>query len=154
MGTDATVLLDQQVSPKSPEISGKPKVKDSTEPKEDQLSVESLNLSGATIACQDQRNSDAVKNEYFRPVLTCDAASTVSIKSAYYGRFSENTCSKGRTRRNWEWYKVKCGTTYRDLTDYARRQCNGQSPCQLHGHHRIAGDPCRGVTKYTIVQYD
>ena len=73
----------------------------------------SLENSGAVIACQDQRNSNSTKNEFFRPVLSCDSDSTVSIQSAFYGRFSSDTCSMGRTRRNWEWYEVKCARAYR-----------------------------------------
>ena len=40
-----------------------------------------------------------------------------------------------------------------DHTNAVANVCDGQTDCVYHGHNKIAGDPCRGVTKYTVIKY-
>jgi len=40
-----------------------------------------------------------------------------------------------------------------DHTDAVRQECNGEEDCVYHGNNQVAGDPCRGVTKYTVIKY-
>ena len=79
----------------------------------DQLSSEILDYDSTVISCQDQRNSDSTKKEYFRPVLKCDNGSVIQIEYAYYGRFNSDTCARGKTESNQAWYWPTCGRKFK-----------------------------------------
>ena len=79
----------------------------------DQLSSEILDYDSTVISCQDQRNSDSSKKEYFRPLLKCDNGGVIRIEYAYYGRFNSDTCARGKTESNQAWYWPTCGRKFK-----------------------------------------
>ena len=79
----------------------------------DQLSSEILDYDSTVISCQDQRNSDSSKNEYFRPLLKCVNGGVIQIEYAYYGRFNSDTCARGKTESNQAWYWPTCGRKFK-----------------------------------------
>ena len=79
----------------------------------DQLSSDILDYDSTVISCQDQRNSDSSKKEYFRPVLQCDNGGVIQIEYAYYGRFNSDTCARGKTESNQAWYWPTCGRKFK-----------------------------------------
>ena len=79
----------------------------------DQLSSDILDYDSTVISCQDQRNSDSSKKEYFRPVLQCDNDGVIQIEYAYYGRFNSDTCARGKTESNQAWYWPTCGRKFK-----------------------------------------
>ena len=79
----------------------------------DELSAEILDYDSTVISCQDQRNSDSSKKEYFRPVLKCDNGGVIQIEYAYYGRFNSDTCARGKTESNQAWYWPTCGRKFK-----------------------------------------
>ena len=38
-------------------------------------------------------------------------------------------------------------------TQRVRDVCNGLDECTYHGHNTVAGDPCYGIDKYTVIHY-
>ena len=97
-GTDATIEEETNEVP---------------EKDKDQLSSDILDYDSTVISCQDQRNSDSSKKEYFRPVLQCDNDGVIQIEYAYYGRFNSDTCARGKTESNQAWYWPTCGRKFK-----------------------------------------
>ena len=79
----------------------------------EQLSSDILDFDSTVISCQDQRNSDSSKKEYFRPKLQCDNGGVIQIEYAYYGRFNSDTCASGKTESNQAWYWPTCGRKFK-----------------------------------------
>lgn len=40
-----------------------------------------------------------------------------------------------------------------DHYNKAAQQCNGKQECDYHGSNGVNGDPCRGIAKYTVIDY-
>ena len=40
-----------------------------------------------------------------------------------------------------------------DHTANAKAKCDSEEACTYHGTNKVAGDPCRGVAKHTVIEY-
>jgi len=40
-----------------------------------------------------------------------------------------------------------------DHTQAVIDACEGEESCIYHGNNQVAGDPCRGIVKYTVINY-
>ena len=40
-----------------------------------------------------------------------------------------------------------------DHTAQASAACDGNETCDYHGSNGVNGDPCRGIKKYTLIDY-
>ena len=80
--------------------------------------------------------------------MKCNNGFVIRVNSAIYGKDPEVTdmCIDTKTQN-----KVCMGEA--DHTDRARRHCNGEEECTYHGKNQVAGDPCQGVAKMTVLDY-
>lgn len=79
--------------------------------------------------------------------MTCKSGFVIRVNSATYGKPEGSTmCIDSKTDHK------TCGDTA-DHTQRARRLCNGEETCTYHGQNKVAGDPCKGVAKHTVIDY-
>merc|ERR1712062_187944 len=96
------------------------------------------------ISCEWSNQVKGVGSQNAYP--TC-ADGEIEIISAKYGRWSQDVCY----REDGEYMGV-CNDS-RDHTSAVSDKCNGKQSCVYHGKNTLAGDPCWGVTKYTVIKY-
>ena len=81
-------------------------------------------------------------------LLQCDQGFVIRINSATYGKPTEDQCiSHNANQQN-----LTCGSTA-DHTANAKAKCDGEEACTYHGTNQVAGDPCHGVAKHTVIEY-
>ena len=49
-------------------------------------------------------------------------------------------------------YSGECNG-YANHTSTVKDVCDGQRECLFHGTNSVAGDPCHGIQKYTVIDY-
>ena len=80
--------------------------------------------------------------------LECKDGLVIRINSATYGKPTEDQCiSQNASQQN----KV-CGSSA-DHTANVQSKCDGEKACTYHGTNKVAGDPCQGVAKHTVIEY-
>jgi len=80
--------------------------------------------------------------------LSCKPGFVINVKRATYGKEGPaDKCVDPLTENK------TCGATA-DHTARARRKCNGEESCVYTGKNQVAGDPCVGVAKHTVVEYN
>ena len=77
-------------------------------------------------------------------LLQCDQGFVIRVNSAIYGKLTKDQCVTQKY--------VTCGSTA-DHTANAKAKCDGQESCSYHGVNAVAGDPCKGVEKHTVIEY-
>ena len=81
-------------------------------------------------------------------LLQCDQGFVIRVNSAIYGKPTENQCVSQNTNQQ----NLTCGSTA-DHTANAKAKCDGEEACTYHGTNNVAGDPCHGVAKHTVIEY-
>ena len=79
--------------------------------------------------------------------MSCKTGFVIRVKSATYGKPEDSTVCIAKTTD----HKVCNGSA--DHTERARRHCDGEETCVYHGKNQVAGDPCVGVAKHTVLDY-
>ncbi|CAG5110045.1 Oidioi.mRNA.OKI2018_I69.chr2.g4494.t1.cds [Oikopleura dioica] len=83
--------------------------------------------------------------------ISCDAGKVLEIVDAWYGREEQDVCNpNGSSHKH---YLVPDGGCNRDATDFMSDRCNGKRACSIKLNNGMVGDPCRGTTKYSTVQF-
>ncbi|XP_042369390.1 L-rhamnose-binding lectin SML-like [Plectropomus leopardus] len=82
-----------------------------------------------------------------RATLKCDRGRRLMITSTKFGRFDENTCTKGRPSK----------MTFCSSPDngYIKKRCEGMGSCSFVPNARTLGKPsyCDHLPKYALVEY-
>ena len=68
----------------------------------------------------------------------------IQIQSAIYGRSESEICPATGAH--------ECNG-YANHTSTVKDVCDGQRECLFHGTNSVAGDPCHGIQKYTVIDY-
>ena len=80
-------------------------------------------------------------------LLSCKDGFVIRVDSAIYGKPEGSTmCIDKKTDHK------KCSSEA-DHTAHIKRKCDGEATCSYHGKNHVAGDPCRGVAKHTVINY-
>ena len=80
--------------------------------------------------------------------LQCDQGFVIGVNSAIYGKLTEDQCLRPEVYQQ----NLTCGSTA-DQTANAKAKCDGEKSCTYHGTNAVAGDPCSGVEKHTVIEY-
>merc|ERR1712235_155742 len=78
--------------------------------------------------------------------LECEDGLVIRINSATYGKPTQDQCIRSNQQNK------NCGSSA-DHTAYAQSKCDGEQACTYHGTNNVAGDPCHGVAKHTVIEY-
>ena len=81
-------------------------------------------------------------------LLQCDQGFVVRVNSAIYGKLTKDQCVRPQINQQ----NIKCGSTA-DHTANVKAKCDGEESCTYHGTNTVAGDPCYGVAKHTVIEY-
>merc|ERR1712050_297478 len=101
---------------------------------------------GHLVACEHGTAEEKVMN------MDCPAGKTIKITKAEYGRWTTKTCTAHKASSK------HCGH-YKNVIEDARDACDGKQSCSYNSSNKTGGeinergDPCRGVAKYTRVQF-
>jgi len=79
--------------------------------------------------------------------MSCKPGFVIRVNSATYGKPAGSTMCIADTTDH-----KPCNDSA-DHTERARRHCDGQETCVYHGKNQVAGDPCQGVAKHTVLDY-
>ena len=79
--------------------------------------------------------------------MSCKSGFVIQVDSATYGKPAGSDVCIAETTD----HKVCNGSA--DHTERARKHCNGKQTCTYHGKNQVAGDPCKGVAKHTVLDY-
>ena len=79
--------------------------------------------------------------------LQCGQGFVIRVNSAIYGKLTKDQCVRSVYQQS-----LTCGSTA-DQTANAKAKCDGEKSCTYHGTNAVAGDPCSGVEKHTVIEY-
>merc|ERR1712115_127060 len=97
------------------------------------------------ISCEWSNQEKAVGSQIAYP--TCSDGKVIQIKDAAYGRWDQTTCVRPDGK-----HMGQCNGEA-DHTEAVKEACEGQESCIYHGNNQVAGDPCWGIVKYTVINY-
>ena len=93
--------------------------------------------------------------------MQCPEGDYISIRSAKYGRQSDQVCNRGSQKeggRHGDWRYQYCPKYY-DATKIFKAECDGQNSCHYTTWKtsqimsETYKDPCVGFHKYTEIKY-
>ena len=93
------------------------------------------------IICE---NNKFATEEFADGNVFCPTGSHILVSEAIYGRINGgNQCAPNNNT---------CELSY-DVTEEAKSACDNKNACSFKGGNKMYGDPCKGVHKYTRLQF-
>lgn len=114
------------------------------------LSLSLFSLASATVQVERFLTQEVINCEHAHlgspQIGTCPLNKVMRVLSAYYGRWDASTCHGGNSYSTFP----ECSV---DVSLFAKAACDGHKTCDFNGNNNDVFDPCRGITKYTVVSY-